>query len=228
MRITRGQALNHCDRCKRVKDNCKHLSRLSEWTTIRGRFDKGAFKVDRRKLYIAIDGSSTFREWLDNLNVSSRDGAHRGFAMAATDMLADLMRKLPRSLATYKEVLIDGHSRGGGIGQYMAYLIRKVADNQGASPKIEVITSGSPVLWRRDKAAEIEKTRPYIHHAMRTARDIVDDVNAPRGFIFRRVLRRVRLYHYTTYVYDLPTVHGKIDHLAYREATKKSKSVLWG
>ena len=228
MRIKRSRAYLHVDRCKKVRKNNKYLDRPSEWNPISGRLDKGAFKVDGRSLYICIDGSSTFREWMDNLNVGNKDGAHRGFAMAATDMLTDLMKKTPRTLTWYNHIELDGHSRGGAIVQYMAYLIRKVFNNQGGKVSIEVVTSGAPVLWSHKMLQWLNQARPYMHHAMRTARDIVDDVNAPKGFFFRRLWRKVRLYHYTTVVYNLPTVRGKIDHLAYKEAIEKSSNDMWG
>ena len=225
--ITKKRALKHIERVQRVKDNCKNIPSESDYTVIGSGLDKGAFRVEGKTLYLAIDGSSRLGEWISNLNVLSKEGMHRGFRRQGSKLYGNLMKKIPHHISYYDTIIADGHSRGAPLVEVVLVRIyENLINNELPTINMNLVSSGAPVLYTEKMIKKIVERNVYTHHALRTGKDFITKVNAPKGLIFKKFWKRLRLHHYTTYVYNLPTVKRKIDHLS--EAYEKSIIYHWG
>ena len=224
--ISKKRALKHIERVGRVKDNCRDLPSETDYTVIGSGLDKGAFRVDGKTIYIAIDGSSRFGEWISNLRVLSKEGMHRGFRKNGIKLYKDLMKKLPHHITYYDTLVGDGHSRGAPLTEVVIIKAYEDAINFKRTPlNATLVSSGAPVLYTKKMRLKVMALEIYTHHALRTERDFVPKVNAPRGLIFKKFWAKLRLHHFTTYVYTLKTIKRKIDHLS--EAYEKAIVYHW-
>jgi len=89
------------------------------------------------RTYVAIEGSDTYANWCDNLDVRRIDGMHRGFARVARHCierydLTDLLERRER-------VVITGHSQGAAVALLITHMLRARTSNV-----VELVLFGCP------------------------------------------------------------------------------------
>ncbi len=160
------------------------------------------------KIIVSVDATEGSKEWKSNFDFSPpTKGFHRSFYKTA----AVLCERSRYTLGVkWNNIVIIGHSRGGGIAPILANLWKQEGYNV-----TKVITYAPPRCatlkgYRKLKNLGIET------HMVKARRDIVDNVppkvTPSSRWPFINIWK-----HYATHVYDLPGVDG-FDHTRIREA----------
>ncbi len=160
------------------------------------------------EIIISIDATEGSKEWKSNFDFSPPiKGFHKGFYETAEELFISIYSYLNFYSA---DIVVIGHSRGGGIAPILASMIEKHGFNV-----TKVITYAPPRCatlkgYRKLKKLGIET------HMVKARRDIVDNVppkvTPSSRWPFINIWK-----HYATHVYNLPGVDG-FDHTRIREA----------
>lgn len=207
-------------RLSRAKDNCKNLKR---GVKIRSRLDVCYYELvnSETELYVTMDGSSTFGEWLNNFvqfgffrkKRDDEKDRHFGMARAGNQLFDSFIKKWISNgnslsdLGKLYYVTVDGKSRGGCLALQFTHRISKFL-----STKVTVNSFGSPEFYTHKLAKKYQKNPPFIYNRFVLERDFVTKLG-------------VALDHWQTKLILMPTIKGKLDHLAYAESLKKMTQV---
>ena len=166
---------------------------------------------------IAVDATDTdngLGEWVSNFNFNPPiNGFHNGFYTTA-EMFYEKLRPLFKELKSYWHrcpVVLQGHSRGGGI----APIIEAMARADGYKD-IKTVTFAAPKCANQSGRIKMKRLG-CIHHRVEASKDVVD--NVPPVITFRPFSIWT---HYDTEHYQLPPVRG-IDHKEIGLALKEFK-----
>ncbi|MEA1998026.1 MAG: hypothetical protein U9N61_01690 [Euryarchaeota archaeon] len=167
------------------------------------------FYIDGDTLTVTMDGSSRFAEWANNFmqfgffrrKKENERGRHFGMARSGNLLYKDFKKKCGY-IGDVKAVKINGKSRGGCLAlQFAENFVKefKLAD-------ITVVdTFGCPEFYDIEKAEEFMLLPLFEHNRFILENDFVGKMG-------------LNLHHWQTKLIMMPTVKGKLDHLAYRES----------
>jgi len=191
---------------KRARKNCKYLK---SGTKIRSRWDVCFFEIVDDTLTVTMDGSSRLLEFMNNLfqfgwfRKKREDEKDRHFGGARSgNLLYDNFRRKCPDLRNIEKVHVEGKSRGGWLA--LQFTERLVSDYHFHSPPV-VNTFGCPEMYEKDLARHFQRHNPFIHNRFILEKDFVPHLG-------------LNLHHWETNLILMPTVKGKIDHLAYNES----------
>ena len=176
---------------------------------------------EKREIVTCYNGSDKAKEWLGNLDFfPPKEGRsfHNNFYTIAelfVDQLKPYYRDLQGVLPGWKHKLVH-HSRGSGIGVIAHYMMVRYLNTP--TENIESISFGSPRLATARRGIRKLANANLAVHRVTIDRDPVDNL-PPR---LTPLPYPIAWDHYETELYELPTVKGKFDHLAFGEALKQS------
>jgi len=207
-RLTKGQLLHYWG----YQEKCNAVEDYKSFYKLGTTGDHLCFFVNSEEILVVIDateGKLDSAEWQSNFNFSPPiHGFHNGFYTTANLFMPMITKELKKLVNDNpdKKVIVQGHSRGGGIAPILDMMLGLAGiDNT------TLITFCAPRCATKSAIPAL-KSNGTVHHRVEAKLDAVDNV-PPKFTFFPFCIWK----HLDTFSYDLPGVKGN-DHLEVRAA----------